>query len=158
MISLCPALLLLLCSRPVFAANGHYRQDFASVLTLFKEVMKLAKSAASGECYCSTSDHSTTNGTEQQLRILDLIQGLNELADSEAAAAATSSPTTNGEYEREQKSHKRIKRFHYGFRRRIAFPPGTKVTLTPTVFYPFRGLPDGLTSTMTISFPFSSTN
>lgn len=132
--------------------DGHHREDFASVLTLFREVMKLAKSAASGDCHCSKSDKFSSGVAEQQKRILKVIQEFNELIDSESASAAR----VDRESE-EHRPHKRVKRFHYDFRRRIAFPPGTKISVTPTFYLPFvRDLPDGLISNMSISFPFSS--
>lgn len=40
---------------------------------------------------------------------------------------------------------------------RIAFPPGTKMAITPTLSMPLiRHPPEGLESTFTLSFPFSS--
>lgn len=153
MISFCPAFLLLLCwiTRPALANDGHqHREDFTVVLTLFKEMMKLAKSAASGECFCSKAEQ-VSNDVDQRRGILDLIQKLSDLVESEATSM-------NGQ-SKDQKPNKRVKRFHFGFRRRIAFPPGTKLSVTPTFYLPFvRDLPDGLISNMSISFPFSSIN
>jgi hypothetical protein len=154
MISFCPTFLLLMCwmtRSSVATEDGHHREDLASVLTLFREVMKLAKSAASGDCHCSKSDQFSPGVAEQQKRILKVIQEFNELIDSESASAAR----VDRESE-EHRPHKRVKRFHYDFRRRIAFPPGTKISVTPTFYLPFvRDLPDGLISNMSISFPFS---
>ncbi|EFX85028.1 hypothetical protein DAPPUDRAFT_238389 [Daphnia pulex] len=155
MISFCPTFLLLMCwmtRSSVATEDGHHREDFASVLTLFREVMKLAKSAASGGCHCSKSDQFSSGVAEQQKRILKVIQEFNELIDSESASAAR----VDRESEEQHRPHKRVKRFHYDFRRRIAFPPGTKISVTPTFYLPFvRDLPDGLISNMSISFPFS---
>ena len=156
MIVFCPALLLFLCwmTRPVLStADGLYQDDFATVLSLLREVLKLAKSAANGECTCpATSSDQVLRDGDWRRRILELIQELSEVAESEATSAARVDRQVE-----EQNAHKRIKRFHYTFRRRIVFPPGTKITLTPTVFLPFiRDLPDGLISNMSISFPFSS--
>jgi len=152
MISFCPTFLLLMCwmtRSSIATEDGHHREDFASVLTLFKEVMKLAKSAASGDCHCSNSEQFSSDA-EQQTRILSVIQEFSELIDSESASARVDRDSE------ERRSHKRVKRFHYGFRRRIAFPPGTKISVTPTFYLPFvRDLPDGLISNMSISFPFS---
>jgi hypothetical protein len=130
MISFCPTFLLLMCWMTRSSAateDGHHREDFASVLTLFREVMKLAKSAASGDCHCSKSDQFSSGVAEQQKRILKVFQEFNELIDSESASAAR----VNRESE-EHRPHKRMKRFHYDFRRRMAFPPGTKISVTPT--------------------------
>nr|CAH0098063.1 unnamed protein product [Daphnia galeata] len=161
MISFCPAFLLFMCwmtRYSIATEEGHHREDFASVLTLFREVMELAKNAASGDCHCSKSEPFPSD-VEQQKRILDVIQGFNELIDSESvsAAAQRDNRESSEEYIRSHQHHKRVTRsFHYGFRRRIAFPPGTKISVTPTFFLPFvRDLPDGLISNMSISFPFS---
>lgn len=160
MISFCPAFLLFMCwmtRYSIATEEGHHREDFASVLTLFREVMKLAKNAASGDCHCSKSEPFPSD-VEQQKRILDVIQGFNELIDSESVSAAAQRDNRESSEEyRSHQHHKRVTRsFHYGFRRRIAFPPGTKISVTPTFFLPFvRDLPDGLISNMSISFPFS---
>ncbi|KAI9562147.1 hypothetical protein GHT06_013112 [Daphnia sinensis] len=149
MILVCRTFLLLLCwmTRLSFA-TGHDQEDLASVLTLFREVMNLAKNAANGNCYCSKPGHFV-NDTIKRRRIMDVIHGFSELIDSESASFLDNKQP-------EEKSRKRVKRFHYAFRRRIAFPPGTKITVTPTFFLPFvRDLPDGLISNMSISFPFS---
>lgn len=150
MILVCRTFLLLLCwTTRLSFATGHDQEDLASVLTLFREVMNLAKNAASGNCYCSKSEHFL-NDTIKQRRIMDVIHGFSELIDSESASAVDRQSEKLG-------PHKRVKRFHYAFRRRIAFPPGTKITVTPTFFLPFvRDLPQGLISNMSISFPFSS--
>lgn len=161
------ACLLLLCwiTRPALAVNDQHQEgeDLASVLTIFKETMKLAKSAASGECFCSNSKQVSYD-FDRKNRILDLIQKLNELVDREEFRSSSfrhHHATTNMDHSdsnKEQRRNKRVKRFiHFGFRRRIAFPPGTKLSVTPTLYLPFvRDLPDGLISNMSFNFPFSS--
>lgn len=157
MISFCPAFLLLLCwiTGPALATDDH-QEDLAAVLTLFKEMMKLAKSAASGECFCSKAQEQVANDAQHRQSILDLIQKLNDLVESEAAYSVES-PAAGQSSDKKPSAQKRVKRFHFGFRRQIAFPPGTKLSVTPTLYLPFvRDLPDGLISNMSISFPFSS--
>lgn len=64
----------------------------------------------------------------------------------------------NSETKKSEKSHHRQKRlFWITNDGRIALPPGTSLTITPTIALPFvRHPPNGFHSNITISLPFTS--
>lgn len=84
-------------------------------------------------------------------RGLFLLLGLFALRESSLAENAESKPFS-------QKSHHRQKRvFWFTNDGRIALPPGTVMTITPTLALPFvRHPPYGFLSNITISLPFTS--
>lgn len=85
--------------------------------------------------------------------LLPLLLGLAVLRES-----STSGDTVReGESSREVPHHRQKRVFWFTNDGRIALPPGTVMTITPTLALPFvRNPPYGFLSNMTISLPFTS--
>jgi len=136
---------------PANSIGNDYRLQEGETLLLFKDVMDLAKRAMnSDDCGSSLSFNPA-----YQRRIAEIIRHLEDLAEAEAVSL------TSGDYQSGSKlgGNRRVKRFlhTFTFRRRIALPPGTRLTLTPTFHLPFiRDLPQGFVSNMTLSYPLAS--
>lgn len=119
------------------------------LLVLFKDVMKLARIGKEQQCPGSTSFWDVRPANDD--KIVQLIQYVEEMIESELSTS------------RRTKRFVR-KRLPYvatrkavAYRRHIALPPGTRMSLTPTLQLPFiRDLPDGVDSFVTLSFPTTS--
>lgn len=93
--------------------------------------------------------------------LLLLLLGLAVLRESSSTsdgAESTSSGTIHeGESSRQAPHHRQKRVFWFTNDGRIALPPGTVMTITPTLALPFvRHPPYGFLSNMTISLPFTS--
>lgn len=155
-------LALLPLIRPTVSFTNDLRLDsLLSDATLFRDVFQLARRAASGQCHCQ--QQGSLNGDAfRKKKILDLAVQLEQLLLRESVTnvlkrSPTAKRPNRADYKENACEGKRVKRFPFHVRRRIAFPPGTKISMTPTFHLPFvRDMPDGLISNMTISFPFHS--
>lgn len=155
-------LVLLSPVRPALSfSNDLLLDNLLRDTTLFRDIFKLARRAAGGQCHCQASSTFDLDGFRKK-KLLDLAVQLEQLLLQESVTNAF----TGAPFEKFNVAHgaaaiagdrKRVKRFHFSVRKRIAFPPGTKISMTPTFHLPFvRDMPDGLISNMTISFPFQS--
>ena len=132
-------LIFILFSRLLFwGCAQHFEEDDIN-LVLFRDILQLARTANDAQQCDSGLQH-------RQKRIGLLIRQVEEIIESDLANISQRSA---------DRSKRAIKRQF--FRRRIAIPPGTRLSLTPTLQMPFvPGLPDGFLSNLSISFPFTS--
>jgi len=137
---------LAFCCFAAFLRSG-WTLAVADDVVIFKEVLLLAKSVVnSTDCQCNMVIDAA-----RKRRLIDVIGTMENIVEAEAVSFPASGVTVP-RYNHTQ----RVKRFSMFGHKKMALPPGTRLTVTPTVFLPFvRELPAGFLSSLTFSLPFT---